>query len=383
MNKQTSINSLNLIPRSQWFPKYFGDPSVGTSQNPLRISGPCSIESPEQLLEIVSTLSKEQSASRRIHLIRAGVWKPRTRPNSFEGLGEIALPWIADIKKEFSIPFAIEVANAKHVELALKHGIDILWIGARSTVNPFTVQDIADALRGVDIPVMVKNPINADLELWIGALERLNHSGIQKLMAIHRGFSQYKKNRYRNTPLWKIPLELKVLFPELPIICDPSHITGNRDYLLEVSQMAMDLAMDGLMLETHPNPDLALSDKNQQVPPQKILEIFGQIKLKSEVCQDERINFQIENLRKEIDILDNDILELLSDRSKIVSQIANAKLNSQLTALQKNRFESLLNDRQILGEKLNLDSEFIQDLFHLIHEESLKNQIQFFENHTP
>jgi chorismate mutase len=240
---------------SSWLPNY------NANTNPLVIAGPCSAESLEQMLTTAHALKNIPA----VKIFRAGIWKPRTRPNNFEGLGEIALPWLAEVKKQTGLLTTTEVATAKHVELCLKHGVDILWIGARTTANPFSVQEIADALKGVDIPVMIKNPINADLQLWIGAIERLNNVGLNKIIAIHRGFSVADKLEFRNDPLWRIPMELKVKFPELPLICDPSHITGDRELIQKVCQKAMDLNMDGLIIETHPEPAKAWSDAAQQV----------------------------------------------------------------------------------------------------------------------
>lgn len=265
--------------------------------SPLVIAGPCSAESLDQMLRTAHALKEISEVS----VFRAGIWKPRTRPNNFEGLGEIALPWLAEVKKQTGLKVTTEVATAKHVELCLKAGVDILWIGARTTANPFSVQEIADALKGVDIPVMVKNPINADLQLWIGALERFNLAGITKLMAIHRGFSVGEKLEFRNDPLWRIPMELKVKFPELPLLCDPSHITGKRDLIQTVCQKAMDLDMNGLIIETHPDPEKAWSDASQQVTPEKLSEIISSLSLKKENSQDKSYTNQLNDLRDQID----------------------------------------------------------------------------------
>ena len=242
---------LDLLPMSSW---------IDTQGKPLIIAGPCSAETEEQVRETVSQIKAEGYA----HVIRAGVWKPRTRPGSFEGMGEAALPWLVAAKKETGLPIAVEVATPQHVELALKYGIDILWIGARTTVNPFNVQDLADALQGVDVPVLIKNPVNPDLALWIGAFERINRAGIKKLGAIHRGFSNAQENKFRNSPMWNIAVELKTMFPELPLIGDPSHMAGKRAYLYELAQRALDLNYDGLIIESHRDPDKAWSDAAQQ-----------------------------------------------------------------------------------------------------------------------
>lgn len=342
---------------------------------PLVMAGPCSAESEEQVLKTAHAL-KEISA---VKVFRAGIWKPRTRPNNFEGLGEIALPWLAKVKKETGLLTTTEVATAKHVELCLKAGIDILWIGARTTANPFSVQEIADALKGVDIPVMVKNPINADLQLWIGALERLNLAGISKLIAIHRGFSVAEKLEFRNDPLWRIPMELKVKFPELPLLCDPSHITGQRDLILKVCQKAMDLDMNGLLIETHPDPDKAWSDASQQVTPEKLNAIISSLSLKKEYSQDKSYAVELGDLREQIDRLDNELLHTLKLRAQVVEKIAKAKIDQNVTALQRSRFDQLMKERIDTGSKLGLDQDFIKEIFDAIHEQSVQIQTDLFE----
>lgn len=345
-------------------------------EKPLLMAGPCSAESLEQVLSTAHELKKNPW----VKVFRAGIWKPRTRPNSFEGLGELALPWLAEVKKETGLLTTTEVATAKHVELCLKHGVDILWIGARTTANPFSVQEIADSLRGVDIPVMVKNPINADLQLWIGALERLNQAGIDKLVAIHRGFSVAQKFEFRNDPIWRIPIELKIKYPELSVICDPSHITGNRELVYKVAQKAMDLDMDGLIIETHPTPDLAWSDAAQQVTPNRLLEITNSLKLKSENCSNKNFDQELEILRGQIDRIDHDIIEALNFRKEIVEKIAKAKLSQNITALQRHRFQELMNDRMTSGKKFGLDENLIKEIFDAIHEDSIKIQTDIFDN---
>ncbi|QDK42886.1 3-deoxy-7-phosphoheptulonate synthase [Bacteriovorax stolpii] len=360
------IDALN-----EWLPL----PAPGT---PLVIAGPCSAESEEQVLRTAHAL-KEISA---VKVFRAGIWKPRTRPNNFEGLGELALPWLAKVKKETGLLTTTEVATAKHVELCLKAGIDILWIGARTTANPFSVQEIADALKGVDIPVMVKNPINADLQLWIGALERMNQAGISKLVAIHRGFSVAEKLEFRNDPLWRIPMELKVKFPELPLLCDPSHITGKRELVQKVCQKAMDLDMNGLIIETHPDPDKAWSDASQQVTPEKLLNIISSLSLKREYSQDKNYTEELNDLREQIDRLDSELIHTLKLRQQVVEKIAMAKINQNITALQKGRFEELMKDRLVTAEKMGLSLDFIKEIFDSIHEQSVQIQTDLFEKNN-
>lgn len=343
--------------------------------HPLIIAGPCSAESFDQVMATAKALSKIDSVS----IFRSGIWKPRTRPNNFEGLGEIALPWLSEVKKETGLLVATEVATAKHVELALKHGVDVLWIGARTTANPFSVQEIADCLKGTNIPVMVKNPINADLQLWIGALERLNLAGITKLVAIHRGFSVAHKMEFRNDPIWRIPMELKVKFPELPIICDPSHITGERELILKVCQKAMDLDMDGLIIETHPDPDKAWSDASQQLTPENLLAVLLKLSIKKDHSLDKDYTQLLHDLREQIDRLDNEILHSLKMRKQIVEKIAVAKIHQNVTALQLSRFDQLMKERLETASMMDLNQEFIKEVFDAIHEQSVQIQTDIFE----
>ncbi|RPJ77889.1 MAG: 3-deoxy-7-phosphoheptulonate synthase [Alphaproteobacteria bacterium] len=354
---------------SSWLPNFVNN------GEPLVIAGPCSAESLEQMLTTAHAL-KDIPA---VKIFRAGIWKPRTRPNNFEGLGEIALPWLAEVKKQTGLLTTTEVATAKHVELCLKHGVDILWIGARTTANPFSVQEIADSLKGVDIPVMIKNPINADLQLWIGAIERINSAGITKLMAIHRGFSVADKLEFRNDPLWRIPMELKVKFPALPLICDPSHITGERELIQKVCQKAMDLDMNGLIIETHPDPTKAWSDAAQQVTPLKLKTILSELSLKTEYSNNADFGAQLNNLRNQIDRLDNELLHTIKLRKDIVEKIAKAKLEQNITALQRNRFDQLMKERMDAGKNLGLEESFIKEIFDAIHEQSVKIQTDIFE----
>lgn len=345
-------------------------------EKPLVIAGPCSAESLDQVLKVAHELKKNSW----IKIFRAGIWKPRTRPNNFEGLGEIALPWLQKVKEETGLLTATEVATAKHVELCLKHGVDILWIGARTTANPFSVQEIADSLKGVDIPVMIKNPINADLQLWMGAIERINNAGIDKIVAIHRGFSVAHKLTMRNDPIWRIPIDLKMKLPNISIINDPSHITGNRDLILNVAQKAMDLDMDGLIIETHPDPDKAWSDASQQVTPERLIEIINSLKIKTERSLNKDFDHELEVLRGQIDRIDHEILEALKFRKEIVQKIALSKLNQNITALQKNRFHELMKDRMSIATKLGLSPELVKEIFDTIHEDSIKIQTDIFEN---
>jgi chorismate mutase len=350
-------------------------PNFKEGSAPLVIAGPCSAESREQVLSTAVALKNIPA----VKIFRAGIWKPRTRPNNFEGLGEIALPWLAEVKKETGLLTTTEVATAKHVELCLKYGVDILWIGARTTANPFSVQEIADALRGVNIPVMIKNPINADLQLWIGAIERLNNVGLTKLIAIHRGFSVADKLEFRNDPLWRIPMELKVKFPNLPLICDPSHITGERELILKVCQKAIDLDMNGLIIETHPDPEKAWSDSAQQVTPVKLKEILAMLSLKTEYSDDENFSQEMQNLRAQIDRLDNEMLHTLKLRKDVVEKIAKAKIKQNITALQRSRFDALMKERLEAGKNLGLEENFIKEIFDSIHEQSVKTQTDLFE----
>lgn len=356
---------MEILPLHSWL----------NHDKPLILAGPCSAESESQVLSVAHELKNNKF----IKIFRAGIWKPRTRPNNFEGLGEIALPWLSEVKKQTGLLTCTEVATAKHVELCLKNGIDILWVGARTTANPFSVQEIADSLKGVDIPVLVKNPINADLQLWIGALERFNQAGIKKLMACHRGFSIAHKFEFRNDPIWRIPIELKIKYPHLPLICDPSHITGDRRYIFKVAQKAMDLNMDGLMIETHPDPDRAWSDASQQITPKALLELINLLSIKNEMSDNRHFDQTLEVLRGQIDRLDNEILESLKFRKQVVEKIAEAKLSQNITALQLHRFEELMKERLVIASKLGLDHDLIKEIFDAIHEDSIKIQTDIFE----
>ena len=313
-----------------------------------------------------------QLAMKGCHIFRAGVWKPRTKPGGFEGNGEKALPWMAQVKQETHMLIATEVATPDHVELALKYGMDLLWIGARTTANPFAMQALADALKGVDIPVFVKNPVNPDLELWIGALERLNQAGIRRLAAIHRGFSSFEQKIYRNAPMWQIPIELHRRIPELPIICDPSHIGGKRELIAPLCQQAMDLGFDGLIVESHCDPDKAWSDAKQQVTPEVLDYILSLLIIRDEHVQTE----DLQQLRKQIDALDNQLMELLAKRMQVCREIGNYKREHNMTVLQASRYNEILEKRGVQGSLTGMSPEFVAKVFENIHEESVRQQIE-------
>ncbi len=337
-------------------------------KRPWVVAGPCSAETEEQVME-----TAHQLADKGYKIFRAGIWKPRTRPGAFEGVGTVGLPWLKRVKEETGMYVGIEVANAHHVYEALKYGIDILWIGARTTANPFAVQEIADALKGMDIPVLVKNPVNPDLELWIGALERINRAGIKKLAAIHRGFSTYDDSKYRNHPQWQIPIELRRRIPELPIICDPSHIGGKRELIYKISQEAMDLNFDGLIIESHRCPDKAWSDAKQQVTPDELKKITKKIVLRGANIGD-KYRASLDELRTEIDRLDTTLLETLEKRMSISEAIGKYKKDNNITILQTRRYDEIMNNRRKQGASLGLSEEFTTKIFEDIHEESVTRQ---------
>lgn len=340
-----------------------------SKERPLLMAGPCSAETEQQVLETARQL-KDNS----IMIFRAGIWKPRTRPNTFEGVGKEGLPWLRKVKAQLGMYTATEIANANHVLEALKYGIDIFWLGARTTANPFAVQEIADALNGVDIPVLIKNPINPDVELWIGAFERLNQAGIKKLAAIHRGFSTYGKSFYRNDPHWQIPIELKRRIPDLPLICDPSHICGNRDMLFEVSQEAMDLNFDGLIIESHTDPDKAYSDSSQQITPQNLNKLLKSLVLRKANISNQVLADTLEDLRQEIDKYDDKLLDILEKRMIVADRIGKYKKENNITILQSNRWDQLLTKRVADGDKKGLSEDFIVKVFRAIHQESINHQ---------
>lgn len=337
--------------------------------HPLVIAGPCSAETEEQVLKIAHELKNSD-----VSIFRAGIWKPRTRPGGFEGVGAIGLKWLQKAKAETGLLMATEVANATHVKLALEHDIDVLWIGARTTVNPFAIQEIADALQNTDKIVLVKNPVNPDLALWIGGVERLYSAGIKNLGVIHRGFSTYEKTKYRNIPEWQIPIELQNKFPDLVLICDPSHITGRRDMIQEVSQQALDLNYNGLMIETHTDPDNAWSDAAQQVTPSVLKQIFEDLKVKKPSTEEADFNTAIKNLREKIDIADAKLLEIFGNRMKVSEQIGALKKSKNVSVLQNKRWSEILERMIVDGQERGLSKEFILSIFKAIHQESISHQ---------
>ncbi|MCR5151842.1 MAG: bifunctional 3-deoxy-7-phosphoheptulonate synthase/chorismate mutase type II [Prevotella sp.] len=337
------------------------------NERPFVIAGPCSAETEEQVMT-----TARQLAEKGCHMFRAGIWKPRTKPGGFEGNGEKALPWMKQVKEETGMLITTEVATPEHVELALKYGIDILWIGARTTANPFAMQALADALQGVDIPVFVKNPVNPDLELWIGAMERINQAGIRHLAAIHRGFSSYDKKIYRNLPMWQIPIELRRRIPNLPIICDPSHIGGRRELIAPLCQQALDLGADGLIVESHCNPDEAWSDAKQQVTPDVLDYILTLL-----VVRDERVTTEgITTLRKQIDELDNQLMDLLAKRMRVCREIGQYKKEHNMTVLQTARYNEILEKRGAQGALCGMSAKFVSKVFEEVHEESVRQQME-------
>ncbi|SES95192.1 bifunctional 3-deoxy-7-phosphoheptulonate synthase/chorismate mutase type II [Prevotella sp. kh1p2] len=337
------------------------------NERPIVIAGPCSAETEEQVMTTARQLKQKGC-----HMFRAGVWKPRTKPGGFEGNGEAALPWMKAVKDETGMLVATEVAKPEHVELCLKYGIDILWIGARTTANPFAMQDLADSLQGVDVPVFVKNPVNPDLELWIGAMERINQAGVKRMAAIHRGFSSYDKKIYRNLPMWQIAMELHRRVPNLPIICDPSHIGGRRELIAPLCQQAMDLGFDGLLVESHCCPDEAWSDAKQQVTPDVLDYILSLLVVRDEHSTTEGITL----LRKQIDELDNELMELLVKRMRVCREIGQYKKEHNMTVFQANRYNEILEKRGAQGSLLGMDAEFIARVFEGVHEESVRQQMK-------
>ena len=340
------------------------------------IAGPCSAESPEQLLASCKPLAENGHVS----MIRAGIWKPRTRPDSFEGMGKQALPWLKEVGIEIGLPVCTEVANPKHVEEALTANIDVLWLGARTTVNPFSVQGIADALKGVKIPVMVKNPINPDINLWIGAIERLQQVGLTEISAIHRGFSYYGKSEYRNKPMWELPIALKTWFPNMPLLCDPSHICGRRDLILDVTQRSIDVGFDGLMIEVHENPDAALSDTEQQLTPDAFHEILNSLLIRKGDLSDPLLADKLVILRSKIDDIDEEIIRLIGARMEVAEEIGYYKRNNDISVLQLKRWKEIKLTRGELADKLNLNSSFMDKFLEQIHKESIRKQTDILNN---
>ena len=344
----------------------FNLPNLGT-QRPIVIAGPCSAETEEQTLT-----TARQLAQNGIKIFRAGIWKPRTKPGGFEGIGVEGLQWLRRVKNETGMYVATEVATAKHVYEALKYGIDVLWIGARTTANPFAVQEIADALRGVDIPILIKNPVNPDIELWMGAIERVYNAGLHQLAAVHRGFSSYDKKVYRNQPQWHIPIELHRRLPDLPLFCDPSHIGGKRELIAPLSQQAMDLQFDGLIIESHCAPDNAWSDKAQQLSPEVLDVILRKLVLR----EMKQTTEDLVDLRREIDSIDNELLELLAKRMRISSEIGTYKKEHGIAVLQTGRYNEILEKRIASGERLGMSREFMRTFLEAIHEESVRVQVE-------
>jgi len=337
--------------------------------HPLVVAGPCSAETEDQVLKIAHELKDSD-----VNYFRAGIWKPRTRPGNFEGVGALGLKWLQKVKAETGMKTATEVANAAHVKLALEHDIDLLWIGARSTVSPFIVQEIADALKGTDKIVLVKNPVNPDLALWLGGIERLYSADIKNLGVIHRGFSTYEKTRYRNNPEWQIAIELQNRFPDLPLICDPSHITGKRDMIFEVSQTALDLNFNGLMIETHVDPDNAWSDAAQQVTPDTLIQMMDDLKIRKETDTEAEYRNSLNTLRTQIDVIDHQLIDILGKRMKIADAIGELKKDKNVAVLQSKRWNEILGKMILEGEQNKLSEEFILRVFKAIHQESINHQ---------
>lgn len=358
---------LEINPIKEWLPHI---------DNPLLISGPCSLESEEQALETAKLLARDK----RVFVYRGGVWKPRTRPGSFEGIGSIGLKWLQMVKKETGLPVGTEVANAQHTEEALNAGLDVLWIGARSTASPFVVQEIADVVKGSNAVVMVKNPVNPDVQLWMGAIERIHQAGIKNIVAIHRGFTPFSETKYRNYPNWQTVIELRQLLPNLPIICDPSHIAGKREFLYEISQKAFDMGLEGLMLESHIDPSCALSDAAQQLTPADLAKLLDRLVIRHENADNPDFETQLDVLRNRIDAIDAELLETLSSRVAIVKKIGQYKKDNNVTALQINRWTKLMEDRVNIGKKLELNETFVKILFQLIHEDSVRMQTEIMDN---
>lgn len=342
--------------------------SIFQGQNPAIIAGPCSAETPEQVMRIAKSLPKE------VKVFRAGIWKPRTRPGGFEGVGAIGLKWLQQVKQETGMLLATEVATAEHVQLCLEHDIDILWIGARTAVNPFAVQEIADALKGTDKIVLLKNPVNPDLSLWMGGLERIYEAGIRKLGVIHRGFSTYEKTKYRNIPEWQIPIDLKLHLPNIPVFCDPSHITGKRDRIFEVSQQALDLNFEGLMIETHCDPDNAWSDAAQQVTPVQLQDIINKLTVRNITDETEEFLQKIQSYRIQIDDMDRKLLDLLRNRMEISDSIGKLKRDKNVAVYQQGRWADMLEKLQNEGQQIGFTKEFVTDVYTAIHQESIHRQ---------
>ena len=357
----------DLIPVSEWFP--------GESLTDLFIAGPCSAESEEQVLRTGAEISRLTG----IKIYRAGIWKPRTRPGSFEGVGVPGLEWLQKLKKETGMLTAVEVAYPEHIRECIKHDVDILWIGARTTANPFSVEELANALKDVNKPILVKNPINPDLSLWIGAIERLYKNGIRKIAAVHRGFYPFEKTVLRNIPKWELVIELKRKYPELPIISDPSHISGSVEFLREISQKAIDLNMNGLMIETHIDPPSAKSDSKQQITPLELKVLLEGLQMRKPYSEDEEVQIKLEQFREQIDSIDNQMLDLLAKRMEIVGDIGRHKCVNNVSILQLRRWEKIIETRTDTGVRLGLDSDFVLKILQLVHKESIQKQSEIMD----
>lgn len=360
------MSELDVLPLGRW---------SGVHDRPLVLAGPCSAESEAQVLETARRLHGV-----RVDYFRAGIWKARTRPATFEGIGDKGLAWLAGAGREFGLKTATEVATPAHVEAALRHGIDLLWIGARTTVNPFSVQDLADALRGVEVPVLIKNPTSPDLGLWTGALERVHRAGVRSIGVIHRGFAVASSPRFRNPPMWELAIEFRRRHPEVPIISDPSHICGRRELVEDVAQLALDLGLDGIMIEAHPDPDRAWSDAAQQVTPERLGEILHHLKVRRESSGDARFLASLEALRERIDRIDHDLLDALAARMRVVEEIADRKRESNVASLQVSRWAALLEDRVVRGESLALRGDYIRAVYEIIHRESVRRQSEIMSD---
>jgi chorismate mutase len=357
-------NSKKIIPVSEWFSE--------KKVEPLIIAGPCSAESEKQILDTALAIAKIS----KVTVFRAGVWKPRTRPGSFEGMGNKALKWLQKVQKQTGLKVAVEVATPDHVKKCLAHGIDVLWIGARTTSNPFSIQEIADSLKNCNIPVLVKNPINPDLELWVGAIERLQQVNVKKIGAIHRGFYPFEKTSLRNIPKWEVAIELKTRMPNLPILCDPSHISGNIDFIPEIAQKALDLAFDGLMLESHISPISALSDNKQQLEPKSLSVLLENLRFRNISINDHNFIDRLDTLRSKIDSIDFQLLELLLQRMNVVEELGIYKSINNVSIFQLRRWKQIIETRMDYGVKLGLNQEFIKEILQLIHDESIKKQTE-------
>jgi len=364
------LNSLlNITPIPEW--------NSELSQ-PLLIAGPCSAESEIQVMETANALAKEG----KVKVFRAGIWKPRSRPGSFEGAGEVGLKWLQKVKRETGLLVTTEVATAMHAQKAIEYGIDMVWVGARTTANPFSVDQLVAVLKDANIPVLVKNPVTPDLELWIGAIERFYRAGITKLAAVHRGFYPYERSRLRNIPKWELAIDLKSRFPNLPVICDPSHIAGLAGLIHEIAQHALDLSFDGLMVEVHPNPSVALSDAKQQLTPTEFSDLINALKFHDiSSTSDDFVDF-LAQTRNKIDSIDQQIIELLANRMRLVEQIGEYKRDRNVTIFQLRRWESILQSRIECGKKLGLDEEYVKSLLQLVHKESIKKQAEIIRGKT-